>query len=967
MSMFPSARLGFAAFLATASLSLSAQADLPYGLTQRVSVKAFLTGKMPPLGPGVSGNWKTVPAFPNLPFKNALGLCTLPGSSRLVVWEREGRVWSFENKADVTDKKLILDVSDRCQGWDDSGLLGIAFHPQFQQNHFVFVSYTWVQPGTVVGNPNVRPPVDKANRDRLARFTLDANGVAIPGSELVLIDQEARTVWHNGGGMFFHPKNGFLYVTDGDDENDDAQIIDRNLFGGIWRLDVDQRGGAISHPIPRQPQKGKTANYFIPNDNPFVGKPNALEEFYAIGLRSPHRMTFDAPSGRIFIGDVGAGEREEIDVIEPSDPAGLNFQWPRVEGLKGDLVPPFIGVNKRPVIDYNHGEGNAVIGGCVYRGKKWADDLGGRYIFGDNGTGKIWVLDETTSPASKIQLATLPNGPGPNTGSSYVGLSSFGFDQDGEIYLCQMSSEAGHIFRLERSGPPPVRMPMPKLLSQTGAFADTAKLIPSPGLIAYNVNSPLWSDGAVKTRWMALPENGKIGFAEKGEWKFPEGTVFIKHFELPMDERRPAQRRRLETRLLVRDVNGSAYGVTYKWRADNSDADLLPDALNEDLTITNSDGTTRKQQWSYPSQTDCMRCHTPAAGYVLGPKTRQLNGDAFYPEANVHDNQLRAWNHLDLFDHALDEAKLGSLDKMVAISDSGASPEQRVRSYLDANCAHCHRPGGVHALWDGRYDTPLAATGIVNGPVITKLATIGAKVVAPGDAGRSLMHRRITSTDVSIKMPPLARNRFDDSAVDAITRWIASLPPAASTLPKPWAADDIGQVEKPGDATFSGGTFTVFGGGADIWDGGDAFHFVSQPLHGDGQIIAHVTSVDKTDDWAKAAVMIRESSSANARDAFVLLTPTQGTAFQRRVEENGGCAHDPGPNYNGATWLRLERKGNVFTGSVSADGRAWTKIREATIAMQSDTVIGLAVTAHNNGALCKATFEQVSVQAASKP
>ena len=938
----------------------SIHAGQDYGLKERVRIGAFLGGKMPPLGPGISGNWKAVPAFPNLPFKNALGLCPLPGSQRLVVWEREGRVWSFENNADATEKKLILDVSDRCQGWDDSGLLGLAFHPQFQTNRFVFVSYTWVPPGTVEGNAEERPPVEKPNRDRLSRFTLDANGVAIPGSEIVLIDQEARTVWHNGGGMFFHPTNGFLYVSEGDDEEDDAQITDRNLFGGVWRIDVDQRGGAISHPIPRQPQNGKTANYFIPNDNPFVGKPNVLEEFYAIGLRSPHRMTYDAPSGRIFIGDVGNGEREEIDVIDANDPAGLNFQWPQAEGFKGELVPPFIGVSKGPVIDYNHGEGNAVIGGYVYRGKRWADDLGGRYIFGDNGTGAIWALDESTVPATKTQLTTLPNGSGPNSGSSYVGLSSFGVDHNGELYLCQMSSEAGYIFRLERTGPPPVRRPFPKLLSQTGAFSDTAKLIPAPGLIAYSVNSPLWSDGSEKSRWMALPGDEKIEFSEKGEWKFPDGTVFVKHFELATDERQPAKRRRLETRILVRDANGSAYGLTYKWRADQSDAELLPDALNEDLIIVSADGSSRKQSWSYPSQTDCTRCHTPAASYVLGPNTRQLNGDAFFTETKMRDNQLRAWNHIDLFDQALDEDEIASLDKLVPISDTAVPLEQRVRSYLDANCAHCHRPGGVHALWDARYDTPLAATGIINGMVLNKLDVARARVVAPGDVGRSLLHRRIKSLELTNKMPPLARNVEDHPAVDAFMRWINSMPPV-SPLPAPWAANDVGTVEHAGDAVFVDGTFHLVGGGEDIWDVSDSFHFVSQPLRGDGEIIARVASVDKTDDWAKAAVMIRESSAANARNAFVIVTPTQGTGLQFRKKNGGESEERPGPELAAPAWLKLERKGNVFTGSVSADGKTWTRISRLAIPMQEEVLIGLAVTAHNNSTLCKAAFDHVSI------
>jgi hypothetical protein len=358
--------------------------------------------------------------------------------------------------------------------------------------------------------------------------------------------------------MFFHPANGFLYVTDGDDENSpNNQVITNNLFSGVWRLDVDKRGGAISHPIPRQPVDGATANYYIPNDNPFVGQPNALEEFYAIGLRSPHRMTCDPATGRIFIADVGAGDREELDVIEPGDPAGLNFQWDRIEGLQGDLTPPYLGVNKRPLLDYNHGEGSAIIGGYVYRGAEFSSDLGGKYIFGDNVSKKVWALDETTSPPGKILLCTMPTGSGPNSGTDYTGLSSFGLDQNNELFFCQMSSVGGRIYKLARSGPPPASRPLPPLLSQTGAFADLASLTPTNGLLPYTVNSPLWSDGAVKRRWIATPTNLFVHFAATGEWTFPNGSVFVKHFDLPVDDSNPNILRRLETRLLVRDTNGT--------------------------------------------------------------------------------------------------------------------------------------------------------------------------------------------------------------------------------------------------------------------------------------------------------------------------------------------------------------------------------------------------------------------------
>src|SRR5450756_2269071 len=419
----------------------------PYGLTNRPAIGAFLNGVMPEIAPSISGNWSAVVAFTNLVFTNSVGLTPVPGTAELCVWEREGRVWAFQNSPGVSEKKLVLDVSSQCQGWDDSGLLGVAFHPGFATNHFMFVYYTWIKPGTVTGSPTVRPVPNLPDtyHDRLERYTLDANGVAIPESVKVFVDLTNQTVWHHGGGMFFHPVNGFLYWTDGDNAvGDNDQVIDKSLYSGVFRVDVDCRGD-VSHAPPRQPTNGFTANYFIPNDNPFVGQSNVLEEFFCLGLRSPHRMTYDAPSGRIFIGDVGESSREEIDVTEPGESA-LNFQWNRCEGNLGKMTAPFIGTSRGPMLDYPHTDGRAIIGGYVYRGRNFSRDLGGKYIFGDNALRTVWALDETTMPATKRVLCVMPKGAGPNSGSDYTGLSSFGLDADGEIYLCQMSSIGGRIY-----------------------------------------------------------------------------------------------------------------------------------------------------------------------------------------------------------------------------------------------------------------------------------------------------------------------------------------------------------------------------------------------------------------------------------------------------------------------------------------------------------------------------------------
>jgi uncharacterized repeat protein (TIGR03806 family) len=934
--------------------------EKPYGLTNRPAIGAFLNGTMPEIAPAISGNWSAVVAFTNLVFTNSVGLMAVPGTDELCVWEREGRVWTFENNQGTTQKKLVLDIHEQCQGWDDSGLLGVAFHPGFATNHFIFVYYTWVKPGTVAGSPTSRPVPNLPDtyHDRLERYTLDANGVAIPDSVKIFVDLTNQTVWHHGGGMFFHPTNGFLYWTDGDNSvGDNDQIINKSLYSGVFRVDVDCRGGNISHPIPRQPTGGFTANYFIPNDNPFVGQSNVLEEFFCLGLRSPHRMTIDPPSGKIFIGDVGESSREEIDVINPGESA-LNFQWNRCEGNLGKMIAPYIGISRGPILDYPHTDGRAVIGGYVYRGREFARDLGGKYIFGDNVMHTVWALDETATPVKKTLLCVMPRGNGPNAGTDYTGLSSFGTDADGELYFCQMSSIGGSIFKLQRGGPPPPKKVLPKLLSQTGAFADLEKLQPADFLIPYTVNSPLWSDGAMKTRWFALPSDSKIHFSETGEWNFPAGTVFVKNFDLPVDDTNPKILRRLETRLLVCDTNGTVYGASYKWRADNSDADLVSTGTNEDIEIKTATGS-RSQRWFYPGRQDCLTCHTTISGGVLGVKTRQLNGDFKYPNG-VTANQLHTLGHLGIFDAAFDNRKIYRYPRLVNITNSSDALELRVRSYLDANCAMCHRPGGAGAFFDARFDTPLKKQNLVNGPVANQLGISGAKVIVPGDTNKSILFHRVSITSEG-QMPPLARNLVDDKAVSVIAQWISSLRTAAAKLPKNWTDADIGNVGASGEASYLNGLFNVIASGNDIWDVADSFNLASRPLTGDGQIVAHISSLQYTDPWAKAGVMFRENISPGSKYAMMAITAHNSSVYQWRPVANQGSHNTDGEAAIIPSWVRLTRTGDTFTGEISVDGKIWEQVDRITIPMNKTVSVGLALSAHNNSELNSALFDNVAV------
>ena len=268
----------------------------------------------------------------------------------------------------------------------------------------------------------------------------------------------------------------------------------------------------------------------------------------------------------------------------------------------------------------------------------------------------------------------------------------------------------------------------PGLLSQTGVFSNTTNLTPSAGVIPYDVNSPLWSDGANKTRLIALPGASKITFSATGEWTFPSGTVLIKTFVL--------NTKRLETRLLVLNGANAGYGITYKWNSAQTDAELMgpgtPSALSDGL-----DENQGSQTWRYPSRGECLTCHTTNAQFVLGPKTRQLNGSFTYPATGRSDNQLRTWNYLQMFTTNIGEGSIASLTRSKALTDTSATLEDRVKSYLDSNCAQCHRPGGVATQWDGRYDTPMANQLIIDGPVKTNLGITGAAVVVMGSTSRS--------------------------------------------------------------------------------------------------------------------------------------------------------------------------------------------------------------------------------------
>lgn len=320
---------------------------------------------------------------------------------------------------------------------------------------------------------------------------------------------------------------------------------------------------------------------------------------------------------------------------------------------------------------------------------------------------------------------------------------------------------------------------MPGLLSQTGAFADVVNLTPAESMIPYDLISPLWSDRADKHRWVSVPTGSYVQWAEQGKWTWPAGTVFVKHFELPIDESNPLVVKHLETRLLVVQHNGLVYGATYKWRDDNSDADLLHTSLDESIEIQSPQGNWT-QTWTYPSPADCLTCHNPDAKGVLGVKTASLNKHWLYP-SGVSDNQLRTWNHLGIFSEPLNDAAIATMPAHAALEDASKTAEHRLRSYWDINCANCHGVQGIASLWDARFETPLNLQGVVNGAVAEQrdyLADYGLsdpRIVTPGNKENSLLYIRDKSVDPDDRMPPLGRQLEDTRYLDVLEQWINSL------------------------------------------------------------------------------------------------------------------------------------------------------------------------------------------------
>jgi glucose/arabinose dehydrogenase/mono/diheme cytochrome c family protein len=789
-------------------------ADKPFGIDRRIPwTTSRVIGSPNPPPP-----YRVRRAFPKLKVPCPIGVAHEPGTDNLLLihqlwpWGGAGRILRIKDDDATDQSELLLKV--------DGIAYGVAFHPNFLKNGYLFVGSNGPYEG-------------KAKTTRVIRYTIDRKPPhkIVPGSAKMIIEWPSDG--HNGGDLAFG-NDGLLYITSGDGTSDsDTNLTGQDLsklLAKVLRIDVD-------HPAP-----GKT--YAVPPDNPFVGVKGVRPETWAYGFRNPWRLHYDRPTGDLWVGQNGQDLWEQVYLVKK----GANYGWSVMEGSH-----PFYPSRKAgptpfslPIAEHHHSEFRSLTGGVVYRGKK-LPDLRGVYLYGDWSTGKIWgIRHKDGKPTWHQELA-----------STRLQITGFGIDSRGELLV---ADHGGGYYRLEptpKGGKPPK---FPTRLSETGLFLSVKEHRPQPGLIPYDVNAALWSDGAAKERFLALPGTAQIDYTSWRGWNCPDGTVLVKTFSLDLEAGNPRSRRRTETRLLTRQ-QGEWAGYSYLWNDEQTDATLVGAAgLDRRFTIRDpqAPGGRRQQTWHYPSRAECMVCHSRAANWVLGLTTLQMNRD--YDYGSVRDNQLRTLEHLgvfrvaetahveeikdrlrrfrDLVGHGLGES-LGVLaerlpaapplarnlvgdvrgmlsapwqrfgqgayrpvqwleervrqrgrfttvltktpaeyDRLVDPYDPRQDLEARARSYLHANCAQCHvEAGGGNALMELEFTQPRAKMRTIGAkPQHHTFDVPGAKLIDPGHPERSVLYLRVGRRGQG-QMPPLATSEIDRAAVKLLRDWIKQMKP----------------------------------------------------------------------------------------------------------------------------------------------------------------------------------------------
>lgn len=714
--------------------------------------------------------------FPKLSFRKPTVLTSAPGTDRMFVAEHAGKIFSIPAGSTSDEADLFLDVAQVVDRLNATGqqpvaleaVYGLTFDPQFADNRFCYVCYV------VRHRDHSRGQL--ADGTRVSRFQVSRADPpqCDPASETLIIS------WlqggHNGGCLKFG-LDGCLYISSGDggtafppDGLNSGQDVS-NLLSAILRIDV-------KHPSQGRP-------YAIPADNPFVELEKARGEIWAYGLRNPWKMSFDRQTGDLWVGDVGWELWELVYRVNKGD----NFGWSLVEGRQPvhterqrgptPIVPP--------TIEIPHTEGASVTGGFVYRGQRFPE-LVGTYIFGDWETRRIWGVKLDGKTVGERREIVEPT----------VRIVDFAEDRDGELYL--LDHDDGTVHMLVRNEAQRTENRFPRKLSETGLFKSASDHQVAAGVIPFSINAEQWSDYATVERFLAVPGIDSIKLRDKAKiidgsmfsrtMDFPRDTVLMKTLSLDLVQGDPSSRRRLETQVLHFD--GREWrGYTYEWNEAEADGELVEGTgRTRSLKVTDpqAPGGQRTQAWRYASRMECIRCHNPWSEYTLAFNIPQINRP--HNDGSLSDNQIRTYRHIGLFEDVVEtpdatdpfaEASppkpADKLPRLARPFDPTLDLNDRARSYLHANCGHCHRfNGGGSSFIYLQFDLPLGdVKALGQRPTQGTFGIHDAQIIAPGDPYRSVLYFRLAKSGPG-HMPHLGARIVDERGLTLIHDWIRQLP-----------------------------------------------------------------------------------------------------------------------------------------------------------------------------------------------
>jgi glucose/arabinose dehydrogenase/regulation of enolase protein 1 (concanavalin A-like superfamily) len=821
---------------------------------------------------------------------------------RIFVCQQTGALKLIKN--DVVQSTPVLTLTVDPNG--ERGLLGVTVDPNFTQNNYIYVYYTVPSPA----------------HNRLSRFTMNGD-TAPPSSELVLLnlDNLSSATNHNGGSLHFGP-DGKIYIAVGDNATSGHSQDLSSLFGKILRLNSDGS---------------------IPTDNPFFNTPGARKEIWALGLRNPFTFATRTQTPSIFINDVGENTTEEINV----GGAGNNYGWPFCEGPCSD--PPYVD----PFYWYNHTGGVcAITGGDFYNPpvQPFPSTYLGKYFFADYCAGWIHYVDPSASgsPPPSTSFATGIGAPvdiqigfdgnlyylaysgGLVSRVTYTGSGSPVITQDPVNVTVGIPNQSA-TFSVSASGTAPLSYQWQKAVPP-GGFSDISGATQS----SYTISNLVLGDSG--SQYRCRVSNGS------GSATSNAATLTVLNDQPPVP-------------VITAPLVGALYsgGNTINFAGTATD----PEDGNEPAS--------RFTWW-----VDFHHCPTQQTCHIhpfLPPTSGVTSGSFVVP--TMGETSPNVWYRVNL--------QVVDSQNLITTIYRDVLPRTSTMTFLTS-------PTGLQLTIDGQPFTP--PNNIIVG-VEGIQRTIGAPSPQGGSTFQSWSDGGAQTHTISTPVndttytatfsggptntptktltpsgPTFTPTKTLTPAPPTLTPTRTNTPtktPTPGPLPAPWVQQDIGSPGVVGSGGFSGGVFAVSGSGADIEGNSDQFHYVYQPISSDATIYARVVSIQNTDPWAKAGVMIRETLNANSMHAMMALTPGNGLAFQRRVSTGGGTTTTNGALVSAPYWVKVVRSGSTFSGFSSSDGSNWTLVGTATIPMGTNAFVGMPVTSHNNTVLCAASFDNVTV------